>query len=82
MNFRSGQGAEELTVYGWNTKVSAPLIMSRVCLVCSLSCLVFDCLGFVVSSVCTCRVCYSTIEKPLALPDQNLLCLRPTENQS
>ena len=24
MNFLSGQGAEEPTVYGWNTKVSAP----------------------------------------------------------
>ena len=24
MNFLSGRGAEELTVYGWNTKVSAP----------------------------------------------------------
>ena len=24
MKFLSGQGAEELTVYGWNTKVSAP----------------------------------------------------------
>ena len=25
MNFLSGRGAEELTVYSWNTKVSAPL---------------------------------------------------------
>ena len=24
MNFLSGRGAEETTVYGWNTKVSAP----------------------------------------------------------
>ena len=26
MNFLSGRWAEELTVYGWNTKVSAPFI--------------------------------------------------------
>ena len=27
MNFLIGQGAEEPTVYGWNTKVSAPLVL-------------------------------------------------------
>ena len=27
MNFLSGRGAEEPTVYGWNTKVSAPLYL-------------------------------------------------------
>ena len=29
MNFLSGWGAEELTVYGWNTKVSAPFVDFR-----------------------------------------------------
>ena len=27
MNFLSGRGAEELTVYDWNTKVSAPFMI-------------------------------------------------------
>ena len=26
MNFLSGRGAEEATVYGWNTKVGAPFL--------------------------------------------------------
>ena len=26
MNFLSGRGAEKLTVYGWNTKVSVPFV--------------------------------------------------------
>ena len=30
MNFLSGGGAEEPTVYGWNTKVSAPLVQSLI----------------------------------------------------
>ena len=29
MNFLSGRGAEELTVYSWNTKVSAPLYLDE-----------------------------------------------------
>ena len=29
MNFLSGRGAEEPTVYGWNTKVSAPSLMVK-----------------------------------------------------
>ena len=29
MNFLSGRGAEEPTVYGWNTKVSAPFALSN-----------------------------------------------------
>ena len=40
MYFLSCRGAEEPTVYGWNTKVSAPFIFMLVCLL-------FVCLGLV-----------------------------------
>ena len=30
MNLPSGRGAEELTVYSWNIKVSAPLVQSLI----------------------------------------------------
>ena len=31
MNFLSGRGTEEPTVYGWNTKVSAPFMLHASC---------------------------------------------------